>query len=286
MKRHGRMSRSEIIAAIQKRAAELGHTPSFVELSRVFTHISHRRVVTLFKGYSDAIRAAGLEASGPGNKASMEELSADWAEIVRKLGRIPGVRDYERYSSFSKRPLLTRFRAWSEVPGGILAFLEKTSTAGEWDDVVNVIKKHLEATAEAGKRSTAGKLWTSTPGVMPGRQEYGDPIMMVPGMANAPTTEMGVVLLFGMLARPLGFVVLQAQAAFPDCEVLRRMEQGRWQRMRIEFEMRSHSFLVHEHDPNGCDLVVCWEHNWPECPVEVLELKRVVEEKAVGNELG
>jgi len=22
----------------------------------------------------------------------------------------------------------------------------------------------------------------------------------------------------------------------------------------------------------GCDLIVCWVHNWPECPVEVIEL--------------
>ena len=282
MNRPNQASRSEIIAAIQKHAAELGHAPSFVELNRVFTHISHRRVVTLFKSYSEALRAAGFDASGPGIKAGLEELSADWAGIVRKLGHIPSVREYESHSSFSRSPLRVRFGAWSAIPGNVLAFLEKTSTAGEWEDVVKVINKHLETQADAGRGSSAGRLWTFTPGVMAGRQEYGEPIL-VPGMANAPTTEMGVVLLFGMLARQLGFVVLHAQTAFPDSEVLRQMEKGRWQRIRIEFEMRSHSFLVHGHDPNGCDLVVCWEHNWPECPVEVLELKRVVEEMAVGN---
>ena len=25
-----------------------------------------------------------------------------------------------------------------------------------------------------------------------------------------------------------------------------------------------------------CDLIVCWEHNWPECPLEVIELKSLV----------
>ena len=25
--------------------------------------------------------------------------------------------------------------------------------------------------------------------------------------------------------------------------------------------------------PNKCDLIVCWENNWPECPLEVIELK-------------
>jgi hypothetical protein len=28
--------------------------------------------------------------------------------------------------------------------------------------------------------------------------------------------------------------------------------------------------------PAGCDTIVCWEHNWPDCPVEVLELKTAV----------
>ena len=28
----------------------------------------------------------------------------------------------------------------------------------------------------------------------------------------------------------------------------------------------------------GCDLIVCWEHNWEECPLEVIELKTVIAE--------
>lgn len=39
----------------------------------------------------------------------------------------------------------------------------------------------------------------------------------------------------------------------------------------------SRSFRNHGHDPAGCELVVCWEHDWPECPIEVLELRGVVE---------
>jgi len=32
------------------------------------------------------------------------------------------------------------------------------------------------------------------------------------------------------------------------------------------------------HDPKKCDIIVCWVHNWPECPewIEVIELSRVV----------
>ncbi|HEY2495946.1 MAG TPA: hypothetical protein VGK24_02655 [Candidatus Angelobacter sp.] len=33
------------------------------------------------------------------------------------------------------------------------------------------------------------------------------------------------------------------------------------------------------HDPKKCDVIVCWIHNWPECPewIEVVELSREVE---------
>lgn len=46
--------------------------------------------------------------------------------------------------------------------------------------------------------------------------------------------------------------------------------------MRIEVEYRSRSFRKHRHDAARCDLVVCWEHDWPQCPLKVLELKSAV----------
>jgi hypothetical protein len=44
--------------------------------------------------------------------------------------------------------------------------------------------------------------------------------------------------------------------------------------VRIEFEYRSRNFLTHKHDARQCDLIVCWEDDWPDSPLEVLELKR------------
>lgn len=93
-------------------------------------------------------------------------------------------------------------------------------------------------------------------------------------MATAPQNEMGVVFLFGVMARELGFVVLKIRPGFPDCIALRRLESGKWQWVRIEFEFESKSFVWHGHDSNECDLIVCWENNWPECPLEVVELRR------------
>jgi hypothetical protein len=49
-------------------------------------------------------------------------------------------------------------------------------------------------------------------------------------------------------------------------------EEG--QRVRAEIEFLSRNFLQHFHDPKECDLIVCWENNWPDCPLEGIELKR------------
>jgi hypothetical protein len=91
--------------------------------------------------------------------------------------------------------------------------------------------------------------------------------------AGSPMNEAGVIYLFGVMAERLGYVVMRIQPGFPDCEAMRRIEEDRWQRVRIEFEYESRNFLKHMHEANECDLIVCWTNNWPECPLEVLELR-------------
>jgi hypothetical protein len=97
-------------------------------------------------------------------------------------------------------------------------------------------------------------------------------------LTNAPVNELGVVFLFGILAAELGFQVESLQGNFPDCEARREVQPGRWQRQRIEFEYESKNFERHGHDPRQCDVIVCWRHNWKECPegLEVVELGKIV----------
>src|SRR6185369_14481867 len=91
-----------------------------------------------------------------------------------------------------------------------------------------------------------------------------------------PLNELGVVFAFGMVARRLGFSVLRFQSAFPDCEALREVVRGQLQRMKLEFEYESRNFLRHGHKIDGCDAIVCWKHNWKECPLEVIELSKEI----------
>jgi hypothetical protein len=115
------------------------------------------------------------------------------------------------------------------------------------------------------------------------RPTYGNPIDFR-GLRHEPVNEQGVVFLFGMLARELGYAVEAVQTGYPDCEAKRQIDKGRWQRVRIEFEFESRNFRIHGHSLEGCDLIVCWRHNWIECPaqIEVLELQSVI--KTLGAE--
>ncbi len=100
------------------------------------------------------------------------------------------------------------------------------------------------------------------------------------GLLHAPVNEIGVVYLFGMLSEELGFVVESIQAGFPDCEGKRKVKKDRWQRVRVEFEYRSSNFVRHAHSITDCDLIVCWIHDWKDCPLEVLSLKDHIQSHA------
>jgi hypothetical protein len=69
--------------------------------------------------------------------------------------------------------------------------------------------------------------------------------------------------------------VERVQAGFPDCIAMQRVG-GKERRIRIEFEFRSSNFRAHGHPTNGCDWIVCWEHDWPAVPpnLKVVELRQ------------
>lgn len=114
-----------------------------------------------------------------------------------------------------------------------------------------------------------------------GRPIYGNPIDFR-GLRHEPVNEQGVVFLFGMVAKELGYLVEAIQSGFPDCEAKRQVGPSRWQPVRIEFEFESREFREHGHPEDGCDVVVCWRHNWPDCPphLEVVELSSVIKSLA------
>jgi hypothetical protein len=265
------MTKEEVLAAIHECAAQIGHVPSFPELTTL-TKVRRRAIYTHFGTYSEALRACGLERKGAGYEVRPREMFLDWAGVTRSLGMVPSMGDYGLKGQYSVRPFLRCFRGWMQVAVGMREYIQKEGLEGEWGDVLDVITRFLETGGKRGWTSGAGM---QKPTFMQDEPVYGEPLMH-PVMSHGPTNEMGVLFLFATMAQELGFKVLRVQAAFPDCEAMRRVEPGRWQKSRIEFEKESRNFLAHMHPAAHCDLIVCWIHNWKECPVEVLELSKLV----------
>ena len=106
---------------------------------------------------------------------------------------------------------------------------------------------------------------------------YGDPIEFR-GVRHAPVDVGGVIFLFGMVARELGFNVEAMSSGFPRCEAKRQIAAGKWSRLRIDFELESRHFRDAGRNPGACDLIVCWRDTWPDRPaaLDVLALERML----------
>ena len=267
------MTKSEIKQALIASARELKHIPSLEEFVRM-SPVSHRQIVKHYGGYIAALRSSGMELKstiGRGHAVPMEKLLDDWCRIVQKLKKIPSTIDYQRFSNYSTDPLMRRFGSWTQVPHGLKKFAETQGLARKWKRELALV----QGTPAPKMNTTASEIHHHFPAALLDRPLYGSPLWGWP-MAYAPVNEIGVVFLFGALCWQLGFVVHRINPDFPDCEAMRRVAGDKCQLSRIEFELESRNFRRHRHDPKKCDLIICWKHNWPQCPIEVLELRKVL----------
>jgi hypothetical protein len=266
-------TKSQIVQAIRECAEQLGRSPSLRELLRL-KGVSEHNLQAECGSLKHGLKLAGVSSTGRGYNLSDADLLLDWARIARKLGKIPTVAEYETNGRFTNMPFNKRYQRWALVPQAFREFCKKGAVESQWQDVLEMVSRKLsdaERTAARPKREPRRKpLYKDRP-------VYGAPLLM-PELAYEPITEDMVIFLFGALARKLGFLVYRIQPGYPDCQAAREMAKGQWQDVDIEFEVESRNFLKHRHNKNGCDMIVCWKHNWPECPknIEVLELSRFV----------
>ncbi len=270
------MTKEEIMAAIVETAKEMGESPSRTDLLKA-AGINKRALRKHFGTYQRALDACGLERNGGGRKVPMERLFQDWTRVAREVKHVPRATEYEQLSQYSVRPLMTRFGLWVNIPLAMKFYAEEKGLADDWKDVLEMVDRHSQEHGDVPRPSAP----LSGPKILTDRPMYGLPLQGCP-LVFAPTNEAGVVYLFGVLSERLGFLVLRVQTEFPDCEAMRIVDGNRMQWVRIEFEFESRNFLRHMHEPNGCDLIVCWEHNWPECPLEVVELREIAKIAKIG----
>jgi hypothetical protein len=223
------------------------------------TGISRYHIVQAIGSYDALLAAAGLDPRG-NSRVDDDALLRALRDACLKAGGIVGRIHASRFGAHTAPTYTRRWGRWRGVLRALRAWVE-TNDPG------------FAYLADLPLDGTPAPPAQGRPPAMPGLY-YGAPLAPGP-LQHEPTNELGVLVLFGALATQLGFTIERVTQNFPDCEAKRRVDGG-WQRVRIEFEYQSRYFQRHGHDPAACDLIVCWEHNWPEAPLEVLELKQKV----------
>jgi hypothetical protein len=273
--------KQQILSSITKIAKKLGRAPSEREFHS-FSGITSYYVSQSFRSWNDAVCAARLRPYTLNIRATDHALLEDWGQAVRRLQAVPGRRAYARAGKYNPGTLEKRFGPWRRLPE---AFRNFAKTKPEWADVLLLLPAPLPSgpvpaawrqplRPHSAPQSPPRKSW---PAPRRDRPICGDPTPF-PWLRHEPLNEQGVVLLFGMLAKDLGYLIENVQQGFPDCEAKRQVGPDRWQRVRIEFEYESRNFRDHGHPASGCDLLVCWRHNWDDCPkqIEIVELSSVI----------
>lgn len=85
-----------------------------------------------------------------------------------------------------------------------------------------------------------------------------------------PENEMGVIVLFAQGLHETGDAdIIRIGAAFPDATLAVKGDV-----YRAEFEYKASNFSDHKHDLRECDLIVCWENDFRDSVLPVIELQK------------
>lgn len=211
--------RDEVLKAIRAAAALLGRPPSRAEF-KSSSGMTEYQVLKHFPSWREAVRAAGLEPHSTNVPIDPEVLLEDWGEFVRRVRRIPTRDQYRRDGTYSPGVFEKKFGPWSAVP---LKFREFAEGKSEWADVVALLPiEHARApiaasstfvSAQPGARSVAPANHRHSR--LDDRPTYGNPIDFRE-LRHEPVNEQGVVFLFGMVARELGYHVEAVQTGYPS----------------------------------------------------------------------
>jgi len=269
--------REEILQDIRRVASELDK--GWLTRSEYKRHgrFGIDKVYRAFGSWNKAIVPAGLAPTphvsgvanlqpGAWNRIPDEELQAEFIRVRETLGKVPTYFEFSGASKFSADTYRKRFGSWRQAVARYLG--------GDAEGVPAHQSQRKQATRPRGP---APRVTSPQPPIRVGKsgQVFGAP-MNFRVLRHEPVNEQGVVFLFGMVAHELGFLVDAIQTGFPDCTAKRLTKGDRYVEVRVEFEFKSSHFREQGHSPDKCDLIVCWQHDWRDCPLDVLELKLAI----------
>ena len=261
--------RAELILQLQEIAAQLGLRTVSKSQFRRHGGPSEYILLRYFDSWNSLVAEAGLEPTDM-TRLSDDELFRAMHDAFVDTGGLVSRTRFSRACRHSESAYRKRWGRWQSV---LFAFREWAETnAPDFPYLAELPQVAPSATDGRRRAAATQPAWESR-----SRTQLG-PLLNFRGLQHAPINEQGVVFLFGMVAVDLGYMVEGVGTGYPDCEAKRSVSPrgDKWERVRIEFEYRSRNFHEHGHDPTACDVIVCWEHDWPECPVEVLDLRRAI----------
>ena len=270
------LTREEIINKAKTLAKELRGKSISKRKFIAKTGISEWQINNLFDSWNEVISEAGLT---PASNIRLEEdeLLQSMFDAFMKAKRVCPRRQFEKFCRYSSSVYYRRFGGWSKALSAFHDWLKSAGRDKEFPYMAS-LEKQLINKPSTLENSNATRQVKNALSYHPLKGiAYGD-FLNFRGLQHAPINEQGVVFLFGMVCSELDYRIEAVKTGFPDCEAKRKIagRKEQWQRVRIEFEFQSKNFLEHDHKEEDCDVIVCWEHNWPDCPIEVLELKEAI----------
>lgn len=265
------MTREELIARVQAVAQQLGRTTLGRRAFLRAAGIGMTTVGKHFDRWSELCAAAGIQAHRTRTPIPEDEIFDEMRKTFLDLGGVVPLARFERSFKFTRNIFQRRGWGWRGALLRLRGWLEKHDPAFPYlDQLPTEVAPPKRRPASPRKRTPPIDVHAPI-----GARLMGERIDFGP-LVHAPVNELGVVALFALVAGDLGYAIELLNPGFPDCEAKRRVPGNRWERVRIEFEYQSGTFVRHGHDRTGCDLIVCWEDNWKPDKIEVLELRSVI----------
>lgn len=267
--------KQQVIEEIKRIAKEKNLKTMSLAVFRNSSVISVTRMWKTFNSWREAVQEAGLKPDTTKIKKTKDELGEEFLRICKEIEGIPNIMQFNRTAKISINVYKRNFgNHWEEVLFGFKEWLKEKHPNSKFINLITNKSKPRSTTNQAKDNEHTGFVWQSKKGVV-----YGAPIDFR-GLRQAPVNEQGVVFLFGKISEELGFSIEAIKTAFPDCEGKRLIDRRKnhWENVSIEFEYSSSNFYQHGHDASKCDVIVCWMHDWLDCPLEVIELREVVKQ--------
>ena len=173
------------------------------------------------EGATELKKHLGLKLSPQEQPHSDDELLKKIDKVVSKLKRIPSWNQFRRETGIAEKTLFSRFGMYKkhEIFSHYRKWLEENKPNSKNIKLVDAylrsqpqVKTTIPKLPKEKASGTVIPKWAKFPG-----REYGAPLNFG-SLIYEPINEQGVVFLFGMVSRRLGFSIEYIGTDFPDCE--------------------------------------------------------------------